>query len=266
MSRTLLSRTAPAGRPRTSVLERAHRILRAFDQSARYLTVSEICWITGLPMTTAHRIVLEMVSVGLLERDESGRLSISLECWRIGLCAPRASGLQQVALPFMKDLHATTGFPIHLAVLKGYEVLFVENLHSDPPHERPQPRIGAEYPPHVTAVGKALLAHQSSGYLADYLDYWRKNLAGKGGTYGPPTETILRQDLAKVRTEGIAVSDRQASKDAVAVGAPVKGETGESIGALSIIVPQGVNYAPYALLVRTTARSVQRMVHAPPEQ
>lgn len=254
--------SAPPHPSRTSVLERAHRVLSAFEQSRRYLSISEISRSTGLPMTTAHRIIMELLALGLLERDDRDRLSIGIDLWKIGLCAPKASGLQRVTLPFMQDMFAATGFPIHLAVLKGFEVLFVENLHNDQTPEK-KPQIGAEYPPHVTAVGKALLASKSDAFLREYLDHWQERLPRTGFATTVPVESVLRQDLAKVRTEGISVSDRQADPDAVALGAAIRTDDAEPRGALSIIVPLGVNYAPYALLLRTTVMSIQRLLQSP---
>ncbi|MEV7649137.1 IclR family transcriptional regulator [Arthrobacter sp. NPDC089319] len=251
---------------RRSVLERASRILGSFDQSNQFQSLSAVSRTTGLPLTTAHRIVTELLSLGLLERDETDRLSIGTELWKIALCAPKASGLQRIALPFMQDMYSATGLPIHLGVAEGYEVLFIESLRSEPSTDE-RPRLGAKYPMHITAVGMALLAHMPEAFVKGYLKHIEGGTSEGALTekkvYSRPNEFALRRELAGIRAEGYSLSDRQAEPNAVALGAPICLGGGRPIGAISIIVPWGKEHKPYALLVRTTARSIQRLLSEP---
>lgn len=250
---------------RRSVLERATRVLSSFDQSRRFQTLADVCRSTELPLTTAHRIVSELVILGLVEKNEEGLLSIGTELWRIGLCAPKASGLQRIALPFMQDMYSATDLPIHLGVREGNEILFVENLRQDRSTDE-RPRLGQRYPMHVTSVGLAILAHLPESALADYLGHAHPRSADSDETrerYAIPPEASLRRDLARVRSEGFAVSDRQAEPNGVALGAAIQIRDGTPVGAISIIVPLGKENRAYAQLVRTTARSIGRLLSEP---
>ena len=60
-----------------------------------------------MPVSTAHRLVAELVEWGGLERDADSRYRIGLRVWELGALAPRALGLREAALPiFEADRHA----------------------------------------------------------------------------------------------------------------------------------------------------------------
>jgi DNA-binding IclR family transcriptional regulator len=64
-----------------SLLSRTMRILEAFDFEARRLSASDISHRTGIPMPSAHRLVGEMVRLGLLERDLDKRVHVGVRVW-----------------------------------------------------------------------------------------------------------------------------------------------------------------------------------------
>ena len=66
-----------------TVLERCVRVLEAFDSTHSSLTVSEISRRAHLPMSTAHRLVAELVEIGLLDRREDKSLVMGQRAWEI---------------------------------------------------------------------------------------------------------------------------------------------------------------------------------------
>ena len=75
-----------------SVVGRAVRVLEAFSPAAAVLTLTDISRHTGLPLTTVHRLVGELASHGVLEREASGGYRIGLRLWEIASLAPRGLG------------------------------------------------------------------------------------------------------------------------------------------------------------------------------
>ena len=62
--------------PGQSVTSRVAAVLLAFtDCNVHSLT--EIARLTGLPVSTAHRLAAELAATDLLERDESGRYRVA---------------------------------------------------------------------------------------------------------------------------------------------------------------------------------------------
>jgi DNA-binding IclR family transcriptional regulator len=242
---------------RRSVLRRALRILDTVTGEG--LTLSEISRRSGVPLTTTHRIVAELLEWGALERDRDGGYRIGLRLWEVAALAPRSVGLQRIALPFMQDLYETTHRGVHLAVREKDEVVFVERFVS-PETAGERPRVGGRYAMHATAVGLVLLAHAP-------LELQEEVIGGPLTTFTEWTTATareLRQALADVRRSGYAVSDRQINREYVSVAAPIYGSDGTVVAALSLIVPHTEPHGPsVGHLVQATARGISRALGAP---
>lgn len=243
---------AQAERPeRRSSLERLHRLLSSFDYEHTRLTLSELSRRSAIPLSTTHRMVAELLELGMLERDQDDHLCIGVDVWKFGLLTPKAYGIQRVTLPFMQDLYSATGLPVHLGIRQGSEVAVVESLRPCGPGEE-RPRVGQRDPLHVVAVGMALLAYAD----AEFQEHYLANLDLQQRT-GRNSAAAVRRDLAWTRAEGYAVNDRRTAP-LLAIGAPVLDRVGRPLGAISIIVPGDSAVTPYGHLIRSTARAVQR--------
>jgi DNA-binding IclR family transcriptional regulator len=237
-----------------SVVSRVLAVLGAFTADRTALGVSEISRLTGLPLTTAHRLVGELVRWGALERDDTGRYHVGLRLWEVGSLAPRGLGLREAALPFMEDLYEITHQNVQLAVLDGTEVVYVERIagrHAVSVITRP----GSRLPLHATGVGQVLLAHADRELQEDVL-------AGTLKRFTPNTVTDpreLRRVLAAVRRDGVAVCDGQVEMFSLSVAAPVYGPTDTVVAALSVVVPsEGTDPRTVVPPVRALARGISR--------
>lgn len=239
---------------RRSVLRRALRILDTFADAEAGLRLSEISRRSGVPLTTTHRIVAELLEWGALERDGAGDYRVGLRLWEVAALAPRSVGLQRIALPFMQDLYETTHRGVHLAVRQKDEVVFVERFVS-PETTGERPRVGGRYAMHATAVGLVLLAHAP-------VDLQEEVIAGPLATFTEWTTATprrLRETLADVRRDGYAVSDRQINPEYTSVAAPIYGPDSTVVAALSLIVPYTEPHGPgVGHLVQATARGISR--------
>lgn len=236
------------------VIRRAAQVLTAFTPERRTLTLSELARRTGLPLTTTHRLVGELVECGLLERDPAGTLHIGLRLWEIASLAPRGLGLRELALPFMGDLFSVTQENVQLAVREGEESVYVERIagRSAVPVFT---RVGGRFPLHPTGVGRVLLAFAPH-------EVQESVLTSPLTRYTPLTMTspvALRRVLADVRSQGFAVNDRQVTMDSLSVAAPVRAADGAVVAAVSIVVQAGSAFpAALAPAVQATARSISR--------
>ena len=77
-----------------------------------------------------------------------------------GELVPAHRSLSEAALPVMEDLREATRQRIHLAVLEGVDVVYVEILGSSGVDVTS--RTGGRLPAHATGVGKAILAYSSA--------------------------------------------------------------------------------------------------------
>ena len=74
-----------------------------------------------------------------------------------GELVPQHRSLSEAALPVMEDLREATRQRIHLAVLEGVDVVYVEILGTGGLDVTS--RTGGRLPAHATGVGKAILAY-----------------------------------------------------------------------------------------------------------
>jgi DNA-binding IclR family transcriptional regulator len=241
-----------------TVAARVLAVLGAFTAERPELTLTGIAHRTGLPLSTAHRLVGELAAWGALERGDGGRYRIGLRLWEVGSLAPRSLGLRESAMPVLTDLHEVTGENVQLAVLDGHDAVYVERLSgraSVPVISRP----GGRLPLHATGVGLVLLAHAATAVQEQVLGAPLRR-------FTPRTLTCaaqLRRVLADVRRSGVAVSDGQIDLAALSVAAPVRGPRGEVVAALSVVVRSGSDARAYVPAVRAAARGIGRALGAP---
>ncbi len=215
------------------------------------LSLSEISRRSGLPLTTTHRIVGELLTWGALERDTDGEYQIGLRLWELGAVTPRSVGVQRAALPFMQDLFETTHRGVHLAIREKDEVVIVERFLS-PVTATDRVQVGSRYELHATAIGLVLLAYAPPEVREEVLT----------GPLVPPdwhppvTEHELRQTVAHVRRSGYAVTPVRGEFRSVA--APVHGPGGAVVAALSVVLTLSEPYGPRLAHLQATARGVSR--------
>ncbi|WP_105971247.1 IclR family transcriptional regulator [Streptomyces geranii] len=237
-----------------SAPDRLLSVLSAFDHEHPALSLTDISRRAGLTLTTTHRLVAALTDWGALERDEAGVYHVGLRLWEVAALAPRGLALRQIALPYLEDLYEATHENVQLAVRDGGEVVYIEWL-SGRSAVGVHIRVGARWPLHATGVGLVLLAHGDPDFQQTYCN--AQLAAFTPHTITDPTR--LRRLLAEVRRTGVAVSSRQVTDDALSVAAPVRGQGGGVVAAVSIVVPQADAQVPVLVpAVRLAARGISR--------
>ncbi len=133
--------------------------------------------------------------------------------------------------PALESLSRATGETVDLAVLDGDSVRFVDQLPG-PQRLRAVSAVGAVFPLHCTANGKALLAALGP-------ERARALLAAKLPRLTPHTITshrALAAELDEAARTGVAFDREEHSEGICAVGAAVPGPGGP-VAALSVPVP-----------------------------
>ena len=251
-ARTETAEAAPCGPP-LSMVERMTLIMDAFESRPAKLTLEEVASRTGLPRSTAHRILDQLVRCNWLDHSTYG----------YGL-GPRLLGpggqdvlhgeIRAAAAPLLHELHLRTHLVVHLAVLEGPEVLYLDKVGGRFARGLPS-RVGGRAPAHATGVGKAILAwlqpEQVDTLLPVRLPRATDRTIGDLGT--------LRQELIRIRgRHGLAFERGEAALGAGCVAAALRGPEGP-VAALSLCGE--VRTAPLervAPLVVDSAREISR--------
>ncbi|WP_243077213.1 IclR family transcriptional regulator [Microbacterium sp. SS28] len=216
-----------------SMTQRIVRVLETFTADRTAQTASEIGRRAGLPSSTAHRVVDDLVREGLLERDEEHRVRLGMRLWELALRGSSALRLRQAALPSMERVQARVREHTQLAVLEHDSALFLERL-SHPDAGANITRIAGRLPLHASSSGLVLLAYAER-------EVQDRVLTGPLAAVGPGTVTdaaTLRRVLAGIRRSGFVVSPGSVEAVSTGVAVPVRDETGEVVAALSVVLPR----------------------------
>jgi DNA-binding IclR family transcriptional regulator len=117
--------------------------------------------------------VTTLTAERLLERGSTpGRYRLGLVLYELGSNVTEHVDLHQAALPVLTTLRHEIGEMVHVAVLDGLEVVYVERLESRNllPIFR---QVGHRLPAHWTSSGKILLAALPTDELTRRLADWR---------------------------------------------------------------------------------------------
>ncbi|WNM34755.1 IclR family transcriptional regulator [Streptomyces sp. Li-HN-5-11] len=212
-----------------SILWKAFDVLGTFSHRHRVLTLAQIARHTGLPKSTVHRVLAMLTETGAVEQTEAG-YRVGLRMFALGALPPEAA-LREAALVHLEKLHRYTSQTLHLAVLRGGDVVYLEKLPSR--YGVPSPAlVGDRLPAYCTAVGKVLLAHCGDAVTAAALTGpWRPRTAKSLAS----AEQVLRQ-LESVRADGLAVDREEAAEGLACVAVPVL-VRGRAVAAVSVAFP-----------------------------
>lgn len=235
-----------------TVTQRSLALLGAFDETHRCLRLNELSLRAGLPLSTAHRLVRELVGWGALERLPGGGYVIGRRLWGLGLLAPMQTGLRRIAEPFLHDIHAATRATVHIAVREGTGVLYLDRLsgHASVPIVS---TVGTRLPLHCTGVGKVLLAHAPVEVRREVLESLTRVTP-----YTIVQPGRLSRQLNAVLVDGFATTREEMSLGACSVAVPV-GSRGAVVGALGIVVPEFKRDKPRLVAaLQVAARGIDR--------
>lgn len=251
----------PARAHGESVVERVVRLLEVFDARSPVLTTSELARRADLPLPTAHRMVKELLRLGLLEQDSGRRVRVGLRLWELASRSSQAVALRAAALPFLEDLQAVVRHHTLLGVREGREVLYLETL-SSPGATVILTRTAGRMPIHAGASGLVLLAHSSPEFQNEVLS--GELPAATPRTLRSPDQ--IRNLLADIRQKGFIVAERFVHGDVSSAAVPVRGADGTVIAAISIIVPTTSEASRAVPALLAASRGITRALASNGEQ
>jgi len=216
----------------TSV-QRCLRLLSLFSEAPGGLSATEVTKLSGLPVSTVHRFLVNLHEAGFLDCSARGKYHLGIACFSIGHAALGQLDIRRLSLPYLQALNQHTRETIHLTVRQGHTAVYVEKLDS-PEHLRIFSRIGAFVPLYCTAVGKVLLAYMPQAELETTLSQIEPRRL-TANTIASRQE--LEQHLHRVRKAGHAFDLEEHEPHIRCVAAPIWDHTGAVNASLSLTAP-----------------------------
>ncbi|EST36533.1 IclR family transcriptional regulator [Streptomyces roseochromogenus] len=223
----MTTQTVESGYPPLSLLEKAAKVLVAFQSAQPRLTLTEVVERSGLARSSAHRILDQLVQLRWLERE--GRdYRLGMGMLELGALAAHHNRLRRAALPHLHALHESTGHLVHLTVLDGAEVVYLERIGGSDDSGVPS-RVGGRQPAYCTAAGKAILAFSDSAVVEQVI---RQGLRPRTPRTITHAESF-RGELAMVRERGVAFDREEGYRGVSCVAAPLRG-AGRAVASVSV--------------------------------
>jgi len=216
-----------------TALQRGLRILELFPKSEKGLAASQVAKLSGLPVSTVHRFLVNLESAGYLNCSGTGIYHLGIACFSLGHAALGQLDIRRLSLPHLHELNTQTRETIHLTIRQGLSAVYIEKLDSPEPL-RIYSRIGASVPLHCTAVGKVILAYLPEAELASllpHLEFKRRSQNSIGSLQEMQTH------LQKVRRSGYACDLEENESHIRCIAAPIWDHTGAVNAALSVTGP-----------------------------
>lgn len=212
-----------------TVVGKTATILLTFTNGAAH-TFTEIVAATGLPPSTAHRLIAQLTACAVLERTAQGYYRIGRKVQSIGAARGVTTTLESLASLLLQDLSHALDVEARLGVLTGHDVAFIEKA----PGRRPVTTFahGTTAPAHATAMGKMLLAFSAPPVVDRFL-------ARGLPAYTPHTirsHAHMRRALAMAQRSRVAVAWRELEPDRGGLAVPVSDGTGQVVAAIEIRV------------------------------
>ncbi|MFV0474486.1 MAG: IclR family transcriptional regulator [Pikeienuella sp.] len=111
-----------------------------------------------LRKSNAHRVLRTLVEAGYIHQDPRSReFSPTLKLWEMGATVVARLDLRQRAAETLRRLAQDTGETVHLSVLDGNEVIYIDKIDSSQPVGA-YTLLGGRAPAYCVATGKAILA------------------------------------------------------------------------------------------------------------
>lgn len=194
-------------------------------------TIEELAARVGLTRSNTHRTLQTLMHAGYIERDEGAGYRGGIRLFELAARQLGNLDLRRIAGPAMRKLATDTGETVHLSVLDGIEVVYIDKIDSPQPI-RAYSMIGGRAPAYAVATGKALLAHQPEGYLETYAESLSRHT---GATI--TTLPLLKEDLRRAVRAGYALNRGEWRDGVGGVAVAIFNALDDVVGAIGISGP-----------------------------
>ncbi|MES2191375.1 MAG: IclR family transcriptional regulator C-terminal domain-containing protein [Pseudomonadota bacterium] len=215
-------------------LEKGLSIIECFDDANPRLTASQAGALCGQTRTAARRYLLTLQHLGYVASD--GKLFwLTPRVLRLGQSYLESARLPRIVQPFLQRVTAGTQESAYVSVMDGDEIVYIARNGSSRAMNTGYV-LGSRVQAQVTAAGLLMLSMRS----AEWLDQWLASRELRTYTsFTIASKERMRIEMARVRSQGWAISEQQLELNFRGVAVPLRDRHGDVVGALSVTMPMG---------------------------
>jgi len=210
-------------------LRKGLEVICAFDDGTPKLTQSELAQRLDLSRAAARRYLMTLTALGYMATDGKA-FWLTPKVMRLGHSYVASARLPRTVIPVLQKLTAAFGESTNLAVLEGYEAVYISRANA-PKLLSTGLEPGTRLPAHTVAAGRLLLSFLSDSSL----DHW---LAGANlKAYTPQTtvdRSLIKKDIIKMRKQGYGLSESQFELGLRGIAVPLIDGSGLPVGAIGV--------------------------------
>ncbi|PJJ56010.1 IclR family acetate operon transcriptional repressor [Mumia flava] len=247
----------PSGRGVSTSVVHAFEILdQVAAAGSEGITLAALSGGASKARSTTHRYVTTLLQLGVLCRDDGGRLHLGARLLALATELLDGDILRSVAKPILATLGAETGETVHLGVPTGGQITYIDKVESS--HSvRLVSGIGHQIALYCTSMGKAVLSRLPPEDLDAVLASPRPAVTAHTLT----GRDELLAELARIRASGVSMDAEENELGVCCVGAAVVDRRSRPVAAISVSGPAArmtaSRRAEIAPLVRDAARAIE---------
>lgn len=195
------------------------------------LLLSEIVQETEGSKSATFELLRTLVDHGYLRTTKPGpRYQLGMALIRLGDLASARDPIVSISRSILKDLSAKTGLTVRIARNDNGYPVFLERIDG-PGMVRFYTPLGVRELPHISAVGKAILAQLPDAQI--------RLIAEESGLQARTPKSIttlpkLLTDIRKIRDRGYALDDEEDALSVFCVGAAFLDHSSICVGGISV--------------------------------
>lgn len=214
-------------------IDRAARLLALVAERHRQgAPLTDLIRESGLNQATVRRILVALIRAGLIEQSATTRrYHLGVSTYVYGTISSDRFAYQALGDESVRRLAELSEDTAFFCVRQGLHTLCLRREEGMHPIRSHVLNVGQRHPLGVAAHGIAILASlpdvEVDAVIAANLDYYASH-------YPMLTEEILREMLIEARWRGVAINRGLFHHGAWAIAIPIRGLSGEVMGALSV--------------------------------
>jgi len=215
-------------------IDRALSLLEVLSLHVEGIGLLELSERTNLSKSTVHRLLSTLIQNGYVKQHTvTGKYHLTMKMFILGSRPIEKLDVLRVARPYLENLRDLSGEVVHLVIMDGHEIIYVDKVESENTI-RMYSNIGKKGTLYSTSVGKAILSHLED---EEIMELWNAIERVKMTEYTITDLSTFMEEIRDIRKRGYAMDLEENELGVKCMGTAVLDYTNRPVAAFSISGP-----------------------------